>query len=81
MPVFKVEKTDSSTSNNHHGVWKDQEQEARPDDVPPPPPPNMFDPDVIEAADEDAQVRGIVEWSDMCWLLLCSFVRKGESRK
>jgi len=26
-----------------------------PDDVPPPPPPNMFDPDVIEAADEDAQ--------------------------
>ena len=36
-----------------------------PDDVPPPPPPNMFDPDVIEAADEDAQVRTIVDGSDM----------------
>jgi len=43
-----------------------------PDDVPPPPPPNMFDPDVIEAADEDAQVSGIVV-GVICWLLLCSF--------
>jgi len=40
-----------------------------PDDVPPPPPPNMFDPDVIEAADEDAQVRAIVD-GVICWRLL-----------
>lgn len=39
-----------------------------PDDVPPPPPPNMFDPDVIEAADEDVQVRAF-QYGAICWRL------------
>ena len=81
MPVFKVEKTEQHIEQFIMAFGRIRSKKPDPDDVPPPPPPNMFDPDVIEAADEDAQVRGIVEWSDMCWLLLCSFVRKGESRK
>lgn len=39
---------------------KDPDGIPRTESIPPPPPKQMFDPDVIEAADEDVQVRVVL---------------------
>ena len=70
MPVYqRIEKTQTEAYRTIIMAFgRIRSKKPDPDDVPPPPPPNMFDPDVIEAADEDVQVRAIVD-GVICWLL------------